>query len=71
MRLQKYSSLPWPKGCFGEGGCWLRCTPTSSSRSLAVSTTEWTPSDIIAELPVMPATTNLVAAIATFAAIAP
>jgi hypothetical protein len=38
---------------------------------LNVSTAEWIPSDNIAELPVMPATMNLVTAIATFAAIAP
>jgi hypothetical protein len=37
---------------------------------LKVSTAECTPSDIIAALPVMPATTNLVSAIATLAAIA-
>jgi hypothetical protein len=36
-----------------------------------VSTAEWMPSDSIAELPVIAATTNFVAAIATFAAIAP
>ena len=38
---------------------------------LKVSTAEWIPSDSIAELPVMPATTNLVAAIAMLAAMAP
>lgn len=45
--------------------------PTSSRNSLPVSTVEWIASDSIAELPVMPATMNLVVAIATLAAIAP
>jgi len=45
--------------------------PTSSSAPLPVSTSECTPSDSMAELPVMPATTNLVTAMATLAAMAP
>lgn len=45
--------------------------PTSNKTPLPVSTAEWMPSDSMAELPVMPATANLVAAIATLAAIAP
>ena len=52
-------------------GRWLRFMPTSSSTPLPVSTSEWMPSESIAELPVTPATTNLVTAIATFAAMAP
>jgi len=45
--------------------------PTSNSTPLPASTVEWIPSDSIAELPVMPAATNLVSAIAKFATIAP
>jgi hypothetical protein len=45
--------------------------PTSKSTPLKVSTDEWTPSDCMAELPVMQATKNFVAAIPTLAAIAP
>src|SRR3569832_45418 len=71
IRLQKYSSRPCPKGCSCEASFLLRSMPTSSSASFAVSTTEWMPSDSIDALPVMPATMNFVAAIATFAAIAP
>jgi hypothetical protein len=71
IRLQKYSSLPWPNGCSGVAGRWLNLMPTSSNTPLKVSTAEWMPSDSIAELPVMPATTNLVAAMATLAPIAP
>jgi hypothetical protein len=63
--------LPWPNGCSSLGGRALRRVPTSSSRPLPVSTAEWMPSDSMAELPVMPATTNFVTAMATLAAMAP
>ena len=71
IRLQKYCSMPWPKGWSASGGRWLRWIPNRSRIWLPVSTTEWIPSEIIAELPVNPAATNLVAAIARFAASAP
>jgi hypothetical protein len=45
--------------------------PMRSRTSLPVSTLEWIPSEIMAELPVKLATMNLVPAIARFAAIAP
>ena len=70
MRLQKKTSLPWPNGCSTLG---LRCDslmPTSRRMPLPVSTIEWIPSESIAELPVMPATTNFVTAIARFDAMA-
>ena len=63
-KLQKYSSLPWPKGWFVSAGLAPRRIPYSSSTPLPVSTTEWMPSLIIAELPVKAAATNLVAAMA-------
>ena len=49
-------------------GCWLLRSPSSSSHSLAVSTSEWMPSDSMAELPVNQAATNLIAAIPKLAA---
>src|SRR5262245_62116042 len=44
--------------------------PTASSTPLPVSTSEWIPSDSIAELPVIAAATNLSSAMATFAPMA-
>src|SRR5262252_9742423 len=45
--------------------------PTSSSSPSPVSTSEWMPSESIAELPVAAAPANFIAAMAAFAAIAP
>src|SRR5258705_12950654 len=63
---QKYSSLPWPKGCVKSGGRRLWRRPNKSNAPLPVSTSEWIPSDSIAELPENVAATNLVTATATF-----
>ena len=52
----------------GRGLNWI---PTSTSRPLKVFNAECTPSDSMAELPVMPATVNFVTAMATLAPIAP
>jgi len=71
IRFQKYNSLPCPNGCSGVAGRWLSRMPTSSSTPLKVSTAECTPSDSMAELPVMPATVNFVTAMATLAPMAP
>src|SRR5690606_7612241 len=57
-------SRPKPNGCAGVAGREARCIPYSSNNWLVVSTVEWTPSLIIAELPVIAAAMNLVIAIA-------
>jgi hypothetical protein len=44
--------------------------PTMSKTPLPLSTTEWMPSDNMAELPVTPAAASFVTAMAKFAAIA-
>src|SRR4051812_13251835 len=64
MKAQKYSSRPYPNGCERSGALLARAIPYSSKPSLIVSTSECTPSLSMAELPVIAAATNLVAAIA-------
>jgi len=59
MKLQKYSSRPYPNGCTVSGFFSERRRPYSNSTSLMVSTSECTPSLSIAELPDRPAATNL------------
>jgi hypothetical protein len=68
MKFQKYTSWPCPNGCSGSGGRRLRRIPNSSTPWFAVSTTEWTPSDSMTELPVKAAARNFAAAITKFAA---
>ncbi len=62
MKLQKYSSRPWPIGCSGVACFCARCMPYSSSTSLPLSTKECTASLSIEELPVTAAATALVIA---------
>ncbi|MCW0415589.1 hypothetical protein NB689_001343 [Xanthomonas sacchari] len=64
MKLQKYSSRPWPNGWVASAGRAARRSPYSSNSSLTVSTSECTPSLSIAELPESPAATNLAMAMA-------
>jgi hypothetical protein len=54
-----------------RGGPLAEPDADEQQNAVEVSTVEWNPSDSMAELPVMPATTNFVAAIPTLAAIAP
>ena len=61
----KRSSRPQPHGCIASGRWLERCTPYSSSNLLIVSTSEWTASLDIAELPVRAAAPNLVSALRT------
>src|SRR5690606_25946217 len=68
IRLQKYSSLPWPNGCSRLASTRLRRMPNSMSTLFEASTTECTPSEIIAELPVNAAATNFATAIRVFPA---
>src|SRR5690349_9595505 len=69
IRVQKYRSLPCPKGWPSSAGRWLRFVPRSISPPLAVSTSEWMPSAIMEALPVKAAATNLVIMTARLAAI--
>src|SRR5262245_64129035 len=62
--------MPYPNGCAASGGFRLRRAPSRSNPPLPVSTTEWIASENIAELPVMNAAVNLVAAMARLPAMA-
>ncbi len=64
MKLQKYSSRPWPNGWEASAGREARRRPYNSNSSLTVSTSECTPSLSIAELPEIAAATNLAMAMA-------
>lgn len=68
INAPKYSSLPYPKGLLSSGFFLLLFIPSNNSISFAVSASECMPSEIIAELPVMPAAINLVIAMAGLAA---
>src|SRR5258708_3339310 len=70
IRDQKYSSLPWPKGCSSSGGRRLLRIPNSKSNSLHESAVAWKASASIAGLLVIAAAAYLKRAIAMLAAIA-
>ena len=63
MKLQKYISCPRPKGKRSSAGFFDWRRPHSRRTWLPVSTTEWMPSENIAELRVTKAAMNLVTAI--------
>jgi hypothetical protein len=71
IRLQKYSSLPWPNGWLASAGLRLFFKPSNRRTWLPVSTAEWMPSESMAELPVKLAATNLVTAMSRLAPMAP
>lgn len=67
-KLQKYTSFPCPKGNLSSAG-FLDCfKPCNNNSWLPVSTSEWIPSDSMAELPVKAAAMNLVIAISVLPA---
>ncbi len=67
---EEYNSMPWPNGWALSAGRAARRRPWKRSPPLPVSTREWMPSEIMAELPVIAPATNLMAAMAAFPAIA-
>ncbi len=68
--VQKYSSLPKPKGCSMVAGFLAWCMPKSTRKPLPESTMEWMPSEIMADEPEMAAAMNLTMPTAMFEAMA-